>query len=131
MKMSLLLTSPRPLRLAVILTNVPIVNVIQWGAFHTDYGAVRLRRERDIFYVIALAQIQGQGRCAICPPRQRHSRGGAVEAEVASWRGESRPLRGHDDVAGGHQLAPGGGGQLARGDPRDDWNRQPCEKSTC
>ena len=52
MKMSLLLTSPRPLRLAVILTNVPIVNVIQWGAFHTDYGAVRFRGEPDIFHVI-------------------------------------------------------------------------------
>ena len=37
-------------------------------------------------------------------PGQGHARSGAVEAEVASGSGERGALRGHDDVARGHEL---------------------------
>ena len=91
-------------------------------------------RSKRSFYVIAYSsrtQNGGQGQCAICLPSQRHSRSGAVEAEVTSRSGESRAFCGHDDVAGSHELAPSGGGQLSRRDPCDDWNRQPFKKFLC
>src|SRR5690554_3246589 len=54
--------------------------------------------------------------------RQRHRRGGAEEPSVDAGDGEARRARCHREVAAGHQLAAGGGGDALH--PGDDRYRQ-------
>ena len=54
--------------------------------------------------------------------RQRHRRGGAEEPGVDAGDGEARRARCHREVAAGHQLAAGGGGDALH--PGDDRYRQ-------